>query len=80
MPKRLSPVGLHGDLEDGSVAANHANAVVLLGLTEHSQQLMGDEPVQGGYGHHGDHKGQEGIHLPGGGDKGPGSAHPGFPT
>lgn len=45
MPKRLSTVGLRGDIKNGSIPANDADAVVLFCLAEHSQQLMGYDPV-----------------------------------
>lgn len=58
-------VGLHGDVEDGRVPADHADAVVPLRPAEHTQQLLGDQAVQGRDGGHGQQKGQEGVHLPG---------------
>lgn len=63
MPKRLSTIGLHCDLKNGSIPADDANTVVLLCLMEHSQQLMGYDPVQSRYGHHGYYKGQKCIYL-----------------
>lgn len=61
--KRLGAVGLHGDVQDGGISPNDADTVVLLCLAEHSQQLIGDNPVQCRYGQHGYHKGQKCIHL-----------------
>lgn len=63
MPKRLSTIGLHGDIKNGSIPTDNANTIVLFCLAEHSQKLMGDDSVQGRYGHHGYNKGEKGIHL-----------------
>lgn len=63
MAKRLSTVGLHGDIQNGGISPNDADTVVLLGLAEHSQQLIGYDSVQCRYDHHGYHKGQKGIYL-----------------
>lgn len=61
--ERAGTVGLHIHVEDGSIPVNHADAVVLLGLTEHSQQLVGNEAIQGGDGCHGNQEGQKGVYL-----------------
>lgn len=63
MAERLGAVGLHSDVQHGGVPAGDADAVVLLGLAEHPQQLVGDDPVQHRNDHHGHHEGQEGVHL-----------------
>lgn len=63
MAKRLSTVGLHGDVQHGGIAPDDADAVVLLCLSEHSQQLIGYDSVQSRYGDHGHHKGQKSIDL-----------------
>lgn len=63
MPKRLSAVGLRSDIKNGSIPTNDAHTVVLVCLAEHLQQLMGYDPVQGRYGHHGYYKGQKCICL-----------------
>lgn len=63
MAKGLSTVGLHSDIQHGGIAANDADTVVLLCLTEHSQQLIGYDPVQCRYGHHGYHEGQKCVYL-----------------
>lgn len=61
--KRLSTVGLHGGIQDGGISPTDADTVVLLCLAEHSQKLIGYDPVQCRYGHHGYHKGQKRIYL-----------------
>lgn len=71
--QRLGPVGLHGQVQHGGVSPAEADAVVLLRLPEHPQQLVGDDPVQRRNGHHGHHEGQEGVDLLRGGSGGGGT-------
>lgn len=63
MAKRLSTVGLYSHIQSGGISPNDAHTVVLLCLTEHSQQLIGYDPIQSRYGHHGYHKGQKCVNL-----------------
>lgn len=63
MAKRLSTVGLHRDVQHSGVPPDDAGPVLLPGLTEHSQQLIGYHPVQHRDDHHGNHEGQEGVDL-----------------
>lgn len=67
MAEWLSAVGLHSDVQHGGISSNDADSVFLLRLPEHSKQLIGYDPIQRRYDHHGDHKRQECVDLLGGG-------------
>lgn len=61
--KRLSTIWLHCNIQHGGISPNDADTIVLLCLSEHPQQLIGYDPVQHRYGHHGYQKGQECVYL-----------------
>lgn len=63
MPQWLRTVGLHSNIQNGGISPDDTNAVVLLCLAEHSQELIGYDPIECRYGHHWYHKGQKCIHL-----------------
>lgn len=63
MAKRLGTVGFHCEAQHGGVPPRDADAVVLLCLTKHPHQLIGDNSIQHRNDHHRCHKGEEGVNL-----------------